>query len=76
MFSVWGHGSPSTGLSPQTQLTGCEPAPNAVLSPMCGPGGRGRYGVEGNESMEPMAGVVSPGTGIPGQQVATHSRLR
>ena len=76
MFSVWGNRGPSTGLSATPQLTGCEPAPNAVLSPLCGPGGGGRYGVEGNEGMEPMAGLISPGTGIPGQQVATHSRLR
>ena len=76
MFSVWGHGSPSTGLSATPQLTGCESALDAILSPMCGPGGRGRHGVEGNEGMEPMAGVVSPGTRISGQQVATHSRPR
>jgi hypothetical protein len=73
---VWGHGGPSTRLPPQTQLTGFESAPNAILSPMCGPGGRGRHGVEGHESMEPMAGVISPGTGIPGQQVATYSLPR
>ena len=76
MFSVWGDGSPSTGLPPQTQLTGCEPAPNAVLSSMCGPGGGGRYGVESHEGMEPMASEFPPGTGIPGQQVATHSLPR
>ena len=76
MFSVWGNRGPGTGLSPPAQLTGCEPAPNAVLSPLCGPGGGGRHGVESHESMEPVVGLISPGTGIPGQQVATHSRLR
>jgi len=76
MLSVWGYGCPSTGLSATPQLTGCESAPNAILSPMCGPGGRGRHGVEGHESMEPVAGLISPGTGVPGQQVATYSRPR